>query len=86
MTTPFHRHIGGIHWFALGPWRVSLCRVRESGTGLPGGGVHPRPRPIEMLRAGIRSACLNPTGDETVFQPHRLPHTSLFPWPPESHT
>lgn len=22
----FHRKIGGIHWFAFGPWRVSVCK------------------------------------------------------------
>jgi len=27
---PFHRKIGGIHWFALGRVRISVCLVRPS--------------------------------------------------------
>lgn len=23
----FHRKVGGIHWFALGPYRLSFCKV-----------------------------------------------------------
>lgn len=24
-----HRKIGGIHWFAIGPYRVSFCKKRS---------------------------------------------------------
>lgn len=31
-----HRKIGGIHWFAIGPWRISVCRTRgRTKTKLP---------------------------------------------------
>jgi hypothetical protein len=36
-----HRKIGGIHWFAIGPFRISFCRVK-------------RQRPsLDAIRAGI---------------------------------
>jgi len=27
---PLYRKIGGIHWLALGAWRVSVCRTRTN--------------------------------------------------------
>lgn len=34
-NTPLHRKIGGIHWFALGRYRLSLCRVRKAAKPRP---------------------------------------------------
>ena len=32
MTRSFYRKIGGIHWFSLGPYRLSFCHIRKAET------------------------------------------------------
>lgn len=83
----FHRKIGGIHWFALGRLRVSVCLCKHSAP-------HKRPRTtkakLETLRQalGIVPAGLASQGHMSearrIPAPIKLPRTSMFPWPPEA--
>ena len=133
-----HRKIGGIHWFALGRLRISVCLVRakrvratahdtagEARTKLitwgriystrrmpareavrcepmPSGELFTQPpTPYQgpafneaewaKIRAGgPRPITTNIAGEVVPFKPSKrrprpaLPHTTAFPWPPET--
>ncbi len=64
---PFHRHIGGIHWFSLGRWRISLCRTGHQ----PPVATQPK-RPRGTDGASLRQ--LQPS-------PIHLPHINSGPRP-----
>lgn len=44
---PLYRKIGGIHWIALGRWRISVCRTRATA---------PAPRPVRLAPLVIAAA------------------------------
>jgi hypothetical protein len=69
----FYRKIGGIHWFAIGPWRISICRLRAKRVL--------REMPAQMFISAK-------TGRLEMLRPVRpkLPTITTFPFPPETHT
>lgn len=91
MTLLFHRKIGGIHWFALGRVRISICltrpkpsvdakleMLRKALTRPSASEARPRPKGYTPASEALR---VKPLGHSRHKQ---LPHTTLFPWPPET--
>lgn len=72
-----YRKIGGIHWFAIGPVRISICLVRAKR----GSAQAPRPRPTTAQKlAWVRAAIdgpgvemLRPSSDYLVSEACRGP-------------
>lgn len=87
----FHRKIGGIHWFALGRVRISVCLTRPKPSvdaklemlrramARPGvSEAKPRPKSYTPASKAVR---VKPLG---YPRPKELPRTTVFSWPPET--
>lgn len=70
---PFHRKIGGIHWFALGRVRIGVCCLQR-----------PKAAPSQSKAVPKRESALPVGFAHTRARIPRLPRTAVFPWPPEA--